>query len=79
MIAVMVGGLVLLLLGLVLVWLMSPAFRDWSERPKFQMLEREAMYERVQTADPSIAKTPAAGRAPSPSPEPTSTDTEEGS
>jgi hypothetical protein len=42
----MVGALLLLVLGLGLVWLLSPAFRTWTERPKFQMLEREALYER---------------------------------
>ena len=74
MIAAMVGGLVLLVLGLVLVWLMSPAFRDWSERPKFQMLEREAMYERARTGQPLASKTPATGRAATPTP----IDTEDG-
>ena len=47
MIAAMVGGLLLLIAGLILVWLLSPAFRHWAERPKFQMLEREALYERA--------------------------------
>lgn len=77
MIAVMVGGLVLLVLGLFLVWLMSPAFRDWSERPKFQMFKREVMYERARTAQPIASKTPATGEAPPPTPTPT--DTENGS
>ena len=49
MIAAMVGALFLLVLGLVIFWMMSPAFRTWTERPKFQMLEREAMYERAET------------------------------
>ena len=47
MIAAMVGGLLLLIAGLILVWLLSPAFRHWTERPKFQMLERDALYERA--------------------------------
>ena len=46
MIAAMVGGLLLLIAGLILVWLLSPGFRHWTERPKFQMLERDALYER---------------------------------
>ena len=47
MIAAMVGSFVLLVLALVLVWLRSPTFRCWIERPKFQMLERDALYERA--------------------------------
>jgi len=43
-IAAMVGGLLLLIAGLIFVWLLSPAFRHWTERPKFQMLERDALY-----------------------------------
>jgi cytochrome c oxidase cbb3-type subunit 1 len=39
--------LLLLVLGLVLVWLLFSAFRTWAERPKFQMLERDALYERA--------------------------------
>ena len=47
MIVAMVGALTLLVLGLGLLWLLSPAFRTWSERPKFQMLGRDALYERA--------------------------------
>lgn len=47
MIAAMVGSFVLLVLSLVLLWLRSPTFRRWIERPKFQMLERDARYERA--------------------------------
>ena len=43
----MVGALLLLIAGLILLWLLSPAFRRWTERPKFQMLERDALYERA--------------------------------
>ncbi|MFZ2392901.1 MAG: hypothetical protein WBI05_08980 [Rhodoferax sp.] len=45
MIVALVAGLMMLVLGLGLLWLLSPAFRTWSERPKFQMLQREALYE----------------------------------
>ena len=45
----MVGALLLLIAGLILVWLLSPAFRQWTERPKFQMLERDALYERASS------------------------------
>ena len=47
MIAAMVGALLFLIAGLLLVWLLSPAFRSWTERPKFQMLERDALCERA--------------------------------
>ena len=30
-----------------LLWLLSPAFRIWSERHKFQVLRRDALYERA--------------------------------
>lgn len=45
MIAAMVGAIVLIVLVLVIVWLVSPAFRAWSENPKHRMLERDAMFE----------------------------------
>ena len=57
MIAGMVGAVLLLTLGLALLWFVSPAFRAWAERPKFQMLEREAMYERAEADNPNLAKT----------------------
>lgn len=57
MIAAMVGALLLLMLGLAVLWFVSPAFRTWAERPKFQMLEREALYERAEADNPHLAKT----------------------
>lgn len=48
----MVGAFVLLVLALVLAWLLSPTFRNWTERPKFQMLERDAFYERATAREP---------------------------
>ena len=57
MIAAMVGAFLLLMLGLAVLWFASPAFRAWAERPKFQMLEREAMYERAEADNPNLAKT----------------------
>jgi len=45
MIAAMVGAIVLIVLALVIVWLVSPAFRAWSESPKHSMLKRDAMFE----------------------------------
>ena len=47
MIVAMVAAVMMLVLGLGLLWLLSPAFRTWSEQPKFQMLEQEALYERA--------------------------------
>ena len=46
MIAVMVGGLLLLMLALAVVWSVSPAFRAWAEKPKYTMLERNEAFER---------------------------------
>jgi len=43
--------------GLILVWLLSQAFRQWIERPKFQMLERDALYE--QASSPARGSPPA--------------------
>lgn len=57
MIAAMVGALLLLMLVLAALWFVSPAFRAWAERPKFQMLEREAMYERAEADNANLAKT----------------------
>ena len=62
MIAAMVGAFLLLMLGLAILWFVSPAFRAWAERPKFQMLEREAMYERAEADNPNLAKTAKAHR-----------------
>jgi hypothetical protein len=60
MIAAMVAGLIVLMLAVVIVWLSSPAFRRSVERPKYQMLERDADFERAAgrsldpaTTDPS--------------------------
>ncbi len=47
MITAMVWAWLLIVLATVFVWLLSPSFRTWTERPKFQMLEREALYERA--------------------------------
>ena len=56
MIATMVGAFLLLMLGLAVIWFVSPAFRAWAERPKFQMLEREALYERNEADNAHFAK-----------------------
>ena len=66
MIATMVGAFLLLMLGLAVLWFVSPAFRAWAERPKFQMLEREAMYERAEADNPNLAKTAKAHRPSTP-------------
>ena len=66
MIAAMVGAFLLLMLGLAVLWFVSPAFRAWAERPKFQMLEREAMYERAEADNPNLAKTAKTHRPPTP-------------
>lgn len=47
MIAAIVGAIILIVLVLVIVWFFSPAFRAWTEKPKYTMLERNAMFERA--------------------------------
>ena len=45
MINAIVSAIILIVLVLVIVWLFSPAFRAWSEKPKYIMLERNEMFE----------------------------------
>lgn len=45
MIATMVSAIMLIVLALVAAWLAFPAFRTWSEQPKYRMLERNALYD----------------------------------
>ena len=73
MIAAMVGALLLLMLGLAVLWFVSPAFRAWAERPKFQMLEREALYERDEATNPHLVNTARTAKTPRP-PTPTDAD-----
>lgn len=47
MIAAIVGAIILIVLPLVIVWFFSPAFRAWTEKPKYTMLERDEMFERT--------------------------------
>ena len=47
MIAAMVGAILVIVLALIAVWLISPAFRTWSEQPKYRMLQRNALFERT--------------------------------
>lgn len=47
MIAAIVGAITLIVLALVIVWFFSPAFRAWTEKPKYAMLERNEMFERA--------------------------------
>jgi hypothetical protein len=46
MIAATVVTMILLIVVLVCVWIFSPAFRAWTEKPKYTMLERNEMFER---------------------------------
>jgi hypothetical protein len=50
MIAAMVGGIILIVLLLIMGWLLSPAFRSWTEKPKYTLLERNEMFERADAA-----------------------------
>jgi hypothetical protein len=60
LIAAMVSALVLLILALALAWLLSPAFRHWTEQRKFQILERGALYERAHSPDNGLPAAEAA-------------------
>lgn len=46
MIATTVVTMILLIVVLACVWIFSPAFRAWTEKPKYTMLERNEMFER---------------------------------
>lgn len=62
MIAATVVTMILLIVVLVCVWIFSPAFRAWTEKPKYTMLERNKMFERTlddefnDSSDSSIKK-----------------------
>lgn len=47
MMAWMVSSILLLIAVLFGIWLLSPRFRDWAERPKYTMLERTRAVEQV--------------------------------
>ncbi len=47
MITAIVSAIILIVLVLVIVWFFSPAFRAWTEKPKYTMLERNAMFDRA--------------------------------
>lgn len=52
MFAFMVISMTLIVFACGLMWLMSSSLRDWSERPKFKMLEREQRYEKAKRHAP---------------------------
>ena len=47
MIAAIVGAIILIVLLLIIVWFVSPAFRAWTEKPKYILLERDELFERA--------------------------------
>lgn len=47
MITAIVSATILMVLALVVVWLSSPAFRVWTEKPKYTLLERNELFERA--------------------------------
>lgn len=55
MIAALVGVILLIVLALIAAWLAFPAFRTWSERPKYPMLERNALYDSTHSAARPVA------------------------
>lgn len=55
MIAAMVSAILLIVLALIAAWLAFPAFRTWSEQPKYRMLERNALYDHADSQERPIA------------------------
>ena len=55
MIAAMVSAILLIVLALVAAWLTFPAFRTWSEQPKYRMLERNALYDHTGSQERPVA------------------------
>lgn len=47
MIAAIVISTLGMVLALLIVWVYSPTFRSWTEKPKYTMLERNEMFERT--------------------------------
>ena len=45
MIAAIVSAILLIVFALLAAWLAFPAFRTWSEQPKYRLLERNALYD----------------------------------
>lgn len=41
----LVVSMVVILLAFCVAWLAMPSFREWAERPKHEMLEREAQFD----------------------------------
>ncbi|WP_207864206.1 hypothetical protein [Pseudomonas sp. 58(2021)] len=44
----------LIVFACAMAWLSNEALRNWSEVPKYQMLEREQSYERAQRRDAAL-------------------------
>lgn len=55
MIAAMVSATLLIVLALIAAWLAFSAFRTWSERPKYRMLERNALYDSAHPSAQPVA------------------------
>ena len=47
MIAAIVISTLVMVLALLVAWAYSPTFRAWTEKPKYTMLERNEMFERM--------------------------------
>jgi undecaprenyl pyrophosphate phosphatase UppP len=44
MFAILVALMIGILVGFVVAWVVVPSFREWIERPKYTMLERERRF-----------------------------------
>lgn len=64
MIAAIVGAIIFIVGLLVIVWFVSPAFRAWTEKPKYILLERNELFERAHDEfnNPTPAETTTATR-----------------
>ncbi|HAN55660.1 MAG TPA: hypothetical protein DCQ77_05495 [Betaproteobacteria bacterium] len=58
MISFIVLAMMLIVLLLIGVWLVSPGFRDWTERPKYRLLERDKAFERAEDVAVSTSDQP---------------------
>ncbi len=55
MIAAIVIATILIVLGPLILWFFSPAFRTWTEKPKFAILAHSELFEKSTMEDPMVA------------------------
>ena len=57
MMTAIVVAIVVVVAVLTGAWFVSPAFRAWTEKPKYAMLDRDEMFERAVRNGKDIART----------------------